>query len=99
MPSTLGIVDANAFESMKPTAVLVDVSRGGVIDPEAAVAAMQNGAIAGAAFDLKRVWADPACSAATDRAGLLVDGSDIVISAAANANCVESCSGKSCSHA
>lgn len=52
LPSTIGIVDAAAFQRMKQTAILVDVSRGGVIDPGAAIDAMQQGVIAGAAFDV-----------------------------------------------
>ncbi|MEO1138828.1 MAG: D-2-hydroxyacid dehydrogenase [Pseudomonadota bacterium] len=52
LPSTLGLIDAEAFSLMKRTAILVDVSRGGVIDPDAAIAAMQNNRIAGAAFDV-----------------------------------------------
>ncbi|MEL6433735.1 MAG: D-2-hydroxyacid dehydrogenase [Pseudomonadota bacterium] len=52
LPTTLGVIDATAFAAMKPSALLVDVSRGGVIEPEAAIKAMQNGQIAGAAFDV-----------------------------------------------
>ena len=54
LPSTRGLVDAVAFAKMKATAILVDVSRGGVIVSDAAVQAMQEGQIAGAAFDVFR---------------------------------------------
>ena len=37
---------------MKRSAVLVDVSRGGVIDPAALIEALRTGAIAGAALDV-----------------------------------------------
>lgn len=52
LASTRGLVGADAFARMKATAILVDVSRGGVIVPDAAVEAMQKGRIAGAAFDV-----------------------------------------------
>ena len=50
--STKGLIEHNAFAAMKPSALLVDVSRGGVILPEAAINAMTTGQIAGAAFDV-----------------------------------------------
>ncbi|MEM6578538.1 MAG: D-2-hydroxyacid dehydrogenase [Pseudomonadota bacterium] len=52
LASTRGLVDAAAFAAMKPTAILVDVSRGGVIVPEAAIEALKTGQIGGAAFDV-----------------------------------------------
>lgn len=52
LASTLGLVDAAAFKAMKSSAILVDVSRGGVIVPSAAIDAMRKGEIAGAAFDV-----------------------------------------------
>lgn len=52
LASTRGLVDAQAFAAMKSSALLVDVSRGGVIVPDAAVQALQEGQIAGAAFDV-----------------------------------------------
>lgn len=52
LASTRGLVGAEAFAAMKPSALLVDVSRGGVIVPEAAIEALSAGHIAGAAFDV-----------------------------------------------
>ena len=52
LPTTRGIVDARAFAAMKESAILVDVSRGGVVDGAAVVNAMRSGAIAGAALDV-----------------------------------------------
>ena len=52
LPSTRGLVDARAFAAMKESAILVDVSRGGVVDQDALVNAMRNGAIAHAALDV-----------------------------------------------
>jgi glyoxylate reductase len=46
------LIDAAALERMKPTAVLVNVSRGPIVDEEALVAALSEGGIAGAALDV-----------------------------------------------
>ncbi|MBN1203029.1 MAG: D-2-hydroxyacid dehydrogenase [Anaerolineae bacterium] len=43
---------ADAFEAMKETAYLVNVGRGGVVDEEALLHALQTGQIAGAAMDV-----------------------------------------------
>ncbi|MBZ8117951.1 D-2-hydroxyacid dehydrogenase [Roseovarius sp. LXJ103] len=55
VPSTRGMVDAAAFTAMKPSAILVDISRGGVVDGPACAAAMVAGQIAGAALDVFEV--------------------------------------------
>jgi len=52
LPSTRKLIDARAFAAMKPSALLVDVSRGGVIDGGALVNALRNWTIAGAALDV-----------------------------------------------
>lgn len=46
------IIDAEAFEMMKPTAVIVNVARGGIIDQKALVYALESGKIAGAGIDV-----------------------------------------------
>jgi D-3-phosphoglycerate dehydrogenase len=51
-PETERLIDAHALAMMKPTAHLVNVSRGGLIDEKALTAALKNGAIAGAALDV-----------------------------------------------
>jgi len=50
--STRGLVDAELLARMKPTAFLVNVSRGPVIVEKALVQALQDGRIAGAALDV-----------------------------------------------
>ncbi|HET9260709.1 MAG TPA: hydroxyacid dehydrogenase [Acidimicrobiia bacterium] len=49
---TRGIVGEKAFRRMKPTAFVVNASRGGVVDEPALAAALANGEIAGAALDV-----------------------------------------------
>ena len=51
-PQTAGMVDADALEKMKPTAYLVNVARGGIVDETALYNALKEGAIAGAALDV-----------------------------------------------
>lgn len=52
LPSTRGLIDASAFARMKPGAVLIDVSRGGVCDEAALITALEAGPLAGAALDV-----------------------------------------------
>jgi D-2-hydroxyacid dehydrogenase (NADP+) len=51
-PQTDRIVNAKALAAMKPHAYLVNISRGGVVDEEALVAALREKRIAGAALDV-----------------------------------------------
>jgi phosphoglycerate dehydrogenase-like enzyme len=55
--ATRGLIDAAALAAMRPTAVLVNVSRGAVVDEEALHAALTDGTIAGAGIDVW--WRNP----------------------------------------
>ncbi len=50
-PETRGIIDAAALAAMKPTAHLINVARGGLVDEDALVTALHGGQIAGAGLD------------------------------------------------
>lgn len=52
---TRGLIDTAALLAMKPGAVLVDVSRGGIIYQPALIAALRTGRLAGAALDVFEV--------------------------------------------
>lgn len=49
---TRGLVDAATIATMKPRAVLINVSRGPVVDTAAAIAALREGRLGGAAMDV-----------------------------------------------
>jgi D-3-phosphoglycerate dehydrogenase / 2-oxoglutarate reductase len=50
--ATRHLIAAGVFEKMKPSAFLINVARGGVVDTDALVAALEQRKIAGAALDV-----------------------------------------------
>ncbi len=51
-PAVHHIIDAEAFQKMKPSAILINTARGAHVDEEALVQALKNKQIAGAALDV-----------------------------------------------
>src|SRR5437879_11411220 len=52
LPETRGLFDTAKFQRMKPTAFLINTSRGPVVDEAALVAALETRKIAGAGLDV-----------------------------------------------
>jgi lactate dehydrogenase-like 2-hydroxyacid dehydrogenase len=51
-PDTRRLIDAGALQTMKPSAILINTTRGGTVDQAALVTALRDGIIAGAALDV-----------------------------------------------
>jgi glyoxylate reductase len=71
-PETRHLIDARALARMKPTALLVNAARGGVVDQDALRAALHDGEIAGAALDVTDPEPLPADHPLLDAPNLLV---------------------------
>jgi phosphoglycerate dehydrogenase-like enzyme len=52
LPATTGLIGARELARMKPTAVLVNAARGGIVDEAALAAALTEGRLGGAAVDV-----------------------------------------------
>jgi glyoxylate reductase len=71
-PETRGLIDAAALERMKPTALLINTARGGVVDQDALRDALHAGSIAGAALDVTEPEPLPPDDPLLDAPNLLV---------------------------
>ncbi|HXR20071.1 MAG TPA: D-2-hydroxyacid dehydrogenase [Steroidobacteraceae bacterium] len=55
MPATRNLIGAAQLRAMKPTALLINTARGGLVDEPALIQALEQGWIAGAGFDVLTV--------------------------------------------
>jgi phosphoglycerate dehydrogenase-like enzyme len=86
---TRGVFDAAAFAAMKPTALWICVSRGGIADDEALLEALRTGAIAGAGIDAHGVEPLPEGSPFWDAPNTIVTPHNGATTAATAARGVE----------
>jgi glycerate dehydrogenase len=56
-PQTTGLIGEAELQAMKPTALLINTARGGIVDEAALIVALKEGWIAGAGFDV--ITAEP----------------------------------------
>ncbi len=71
-PETTGMFGAAVFDRMKPTARLINVGRGPIVDEEALVGALRSNRIAGAALDVFSEEPLPAAHPFWDLPGVIV---------------------------
>lgn len=71
-PETYHLISTAEFAAMKPTAFLVNVTRGGIVDETALIEALKSGEIAGAALDVVENEPLPADSPLWDAPNLLL---------------------------
>src|SRR5215469_535648 len=71
-PGTRGLIDAAALARLKPGAVLIDVSRGGVVRQAALIEALESGKLKGAALDVFETEPLPAENPLWDTANVII---------------------------
>jgi D-2-hydroxyacid dehydrogenase (NADP+) len=54
-PETTNLINESVFNAMKPSGVLINIARGGVVDEDALIAALRAGKIRGAGLDVFKV--------------------------------------------
>ena len=70
LPSTYRMINADAFERMKPGAYFVNCARGVLVDHDALLAAIDSGQLAGAGLDVTDPEPLPAGHPLLDRANV-----------------------------
>jgi D-3-phosphoglycerate dehydrogenase len=70
-PQTHHLIDAHALDAMRPGAVLVNVSRGELLDEDAVAAAYDSGRLAGLAMDVGRAPDQRPTPALAERPGVV----------------------------
>jgi phosphoglycerate dehydrogenase-like enzyme len=78
-PETEGMISARQLKRMKPTACLINVARGEVLDKDAFTVALKERWIAGAAIDV--FWGDPTKEAVLNKDDELWDLDNLLITA------------------
>jgi len=71
-PATRGLVDAAAFNALKPGAILVDVSRGSIVRQAAMIDALKSGRLKGAVLDVFETEPLPQDNPLWDMANVIV---------------------------
>jgi D-3-phosphoglycerate dehydrogenase len=69
---TCHIIDARAIQQMKPGAVIINVSRGGLLDEDAVADAVESGQLAGAGLDVTEIEPLPPDNRLLSVAGVIV---------------------------
>lgn len=72
LPSTIGMIDADALDRMKPGAYLVNCARGPLVDHDALLAALESGQLLGAGLDVTDPEPLPAGHPLLDRHDVVV---------------------------
>lgn len=71
-PETKNLIDAERLAKMKPTAILVNIARGGIVDEAALIEALREGRLAGAGLDVCATEPLPADSPLWDTPNLVL---------------------------
>lgn len=69
---TEGMIDAAAFDAMRPGTILVNIARGALVDESALVSALRSGHLGGAALDVAAVEPLPPASPLWDLPNVLI---------------------------
>ncbi len=71
-PENDNLIGEAVFKAMKPSACLINVARGGVVDEPALIKALESGEIAGAGLDVFREWPLPKSSPLWDMKNVVI---------------------------